>query len=135
MQPPVETPDIATFLVLQMDLMTSAAVRLGKSSEASTWSSRADAFATRLVEAFWRGPIWPAPTLLLIDALVKCRESEFASLLLQRFCDLVSTAGMAENFDAQTGQGYHDFHFSWTASIFLILANELIQSQQDTIGY
>jgi glycine dehydrogenase subunit 1 len=28
-------------------------------------------------------------------------------------CDLVVRKGFAENFDRQTGRGYHDFHFSW----------------------
>ncbi len=74
---------------------------------------------------YWRGPIWPAPTLMLIDAMGRCGEHDFAADLRQRFCDLVNQTGMAENFDAQTGQGYHDFHFSWTAGIFLVLAHEL----------
>jgi len=74
---------------------------------------------------YWRGPIWPAPTLLLVESLSRCGEEAFAQNLRQRFCNLVYQSGMAENFDAQTGEGYHDFHFSWTASIFLTLANEL----------
>jgi hypothetical protein len=54
-----------------------------------------------------------------------CDEVEFAKDIRQRFIDLVAQNGFAENFDAQTGQGYHDFHFSWTSGIWLTLANEL----------
>lgn len=77
-------------------------------------------------KGYWRGPIWPAPMIILLDALAACGELEFAADLRRRFCDLVNTSGMAENFDALTGQGYHDFHFSWTAGIFLTLAHELM---------
>ncbi len=197
-RPPVESPEISAYLVLQMDFMAQAAARLGSFSQAAAWTARADALTTRLMDHFWRanhfvgvqvgthtdiesqslllylplllakrlplavresliarlktpgefltsfglatenlksplyrskgywrGPIWPAPMLIIIDALMACGEIEFASELRRRFCDLVNGSGMAENFDAHTGQGYHDFHFSWTASIFLTLAHEL----------
>ena len=197
--PPVESPEISAYLVLQMDFLAMAAARLGKPAEAAEWTSRAEELLTRLLTHFWRGdhfvgvqvsghmdiesqslllylplllgqrlrpdirekliarlktpgeflspfglatenlkspmyrprgywrgPIWPAPMIMLIDALTQCGESEFAADLRRSFCDLVNASGMAENFDAQTGQGYHDFHFSWTAGIFLVLANELL---------
>lgn len=199
-RPPVETPDICTYLVLQMDFLAQAAERLGKPDEASLWSARAQDLTGRMLERFWRedhfvavqvsesrdieseslllyiplllgerlplevrermiarlkepgvyltgyglateslkspyyrskgywrGPVWPAPTLILIDALTRCGEVEFAGQLRRRFCELVKEQGMAENFDAITGEGYHDFHFSWTAGIFLTLANEMIR--------
>lgn len=198
-RPPVESPDICTYLVLQMDFLAEAAACLGQPIEAALWTSRADALVQNLIghfwrkdhfvavqsnelvdiesqslqlylplllgkrlpaevrqalvtrlktpgefltsyglatenlnsplyrsKGYWRGPIWPAPMLILIDALDACGELNFAAGLRRRFCDLVNHSGMAENFDAQTGQGYHDFHFSWTAGIFLTLAHELL---------
>jgi glycogen debranching enzyme len=201
-RPPVESPDITAFLVLQMDFLAQAAERLRRPAEAAAWKARSEALVQCLLEHFWRedhfvavqveghaefeahslllylplllgqrlplrvrqslighlkkpgefltpfglatenlhspeyrakgywrGPIWPAPTMILIDALQCCGEDEFANDLRQRFCDLVNRSGMAENFDAQTGQGYHDFHFSWTAGIFLTLAKEMLVSK------
>lgn len=197
-RPPIESPDIAAYLVLQMEYLAQAARRLGREAEAEQWQRRSQVLLRQLLQRFWRGdhfvayqhpehkpieaqslqlylplilgqrlpeevraaliarlkspglhltpfglateslnspyyrargywrgPIWPAPTMILCDALAACGEKAFAADLRRRFCDLVQEAGMAENFDAQTGQGYHDFHFSWTAGIFLLLAHEM----------
>lgn len=206
-RPPVESPDLAAYLVRQMDFLAEAATRLGKSEEAQIWRKRANQLIERLMAQFWRkdhfvaieihdrseieaeslllylplvlgprlplrvratlisrlkepgtflspfglatenqkspfyrargywrGPIWPAPTLLLIDALKACGENNFAQTLRLQFCNLVKQSGMAENFDAQTGEGYHDFHFSWTASIFLVLAHELLMGDRESLS-
>ena len=196
--PPVESPEISAYLVLQMAFLAEAAKRLGRPQEASQWQASADALTGKLLQHFWRGdhfvavessghtdieseslqlylplilgkrlpeavcthliqnlkkagrfltahgfatesltstyyrargywrgPIWAAPTLILVDALMACGEPQFAAEIRQRFVDLVARHGFAENFDAQTGQGYHDFHFSWTAGIWLTLAHEM----------
>jgi len=44
----------------------------------------------------------------------------------RRFCDLCVREGFAENFDALTGQGLCDRAYTWTASVFLILAHEFL---------
>jgi glycogen debranching enzyme len=197
-RPPIESPEISAYLVLQMETLAEFAKRLGKTDEAQGWLVRASELTERLLKHFWRGdhfvgvqvsghadiesqslllymplilgkrlpqdvrekiiarlkipgeflsphgfatenlnsplyrsrgywrgPIWAAPTLILFDALMACDEVEFAKDIRQRFIDLVAQNGFAENFDAQTGQGYHDFHFSWTSGIWLTLANEL----------
>lgn len=196
-RPPIETPDIAAYLALQMECLATMAARLGRAEEAANWAARSTQLIQRLLthfwqedrfvafqipghqmvaseslqlflplllgkrlpleirqklisrltapgayrtpyglatekldspyyrpKGYWRGPIWPAPMLILIDGLAACGESDLAADLRRQFCDLVNAAGMAENFDALTGEGYHDFHFSWTASIFLVLAHE-----------
>lgn len=196
--PPIESPEISAYLVLQMEFLADAARKLGKADESAQWLARAGELTGKLLDHFWRGdrfiaaqvsghveiesqslllfmplllgkrlpqdvrekmiarlkvsgeflsphgfatenmnspfyrsrgywrgPIWGAPTLILFDALMACDEIEFANEICQRFVDLVARNGFAENFDAQTGQGYHDFHFSWTAGIWLILAHGL----------
>ncbi|HRF46408.1 MAG TPA: hypothetical protein PLC98_02185 [Anaerolineales bacterium] len=197
-RPPIQSPDLAAYLVLQLDFLAEAARRLGRDADAVAWSTRADELLARMLARFWRGdrfvaiqtsdgadidcdslqlylplvlgqrlpfevraaliaglrtpgrfvtehglatealasphykdrgywrgPIWPAPMLILIDGLSACGEVAFAADLRRRFCDLVARSGMAENFDARSGAGYHDFDFTWTASIFLILAHAL----------
>ncbi len=197
-RPPVQSPDLAAYLVLQLDFLAEAARQLGRDADAVAWSTRADELLARMLARFWRGdrfvairtsdgadidcdslqlylplvlgkrlpagvwaaliaglkapgrfvtehglatealssphykargywrgPIWPAPMLILIDGLSACGEVDVAADLRRRFCDLVARSGMAENFDANSGAGYHDFDFTWTASIFLILAHAL----------
>ncbi|MCE7918612.1 MAG: hypothetical protein DYG85_03730 [Chloroflexi bacterium CFX1] len=201
-RPPIESPEISAYLVLQMETLAEIAKRIGKMGEAQVWLVRAEELTARLLEHFWRGdhfvgvqagghadiesqslllymplilgrrlpqdtrenmiaqlkvpgeflsphgfatenlksplyrsrgywrgPIWAAPTLILFDALMACGEVEFAGEIRQRFIDLVAQNGFAENFDAQTGQGYHDFHFSWTSGIWLALAHEAFEEK------
>jgi putative isomerase len=194
---PVESPDLAAFLVIQMDVLAEIADRLGKPSEAGEWRQRADELLERLLSAFWRGdhfvarcarshdeidveslllylpillgprlpdnvrrhlitgltqrdrflteyglatesvsspdyqadgywrgPIWAPSTMLLVDGLNAVGEVEFARELSKRFCAMVARSGMAENFDALSGDGLRDRAYSWTSSVFLVLGHE-----------
>jgi hypothetical protein len=77
---------------------------------------------------YWRGPIWAPSTMLIVDGLARCGEAAFAKDIARRFCDMVAKSGCAENFDALTGEGLCDRAYTWTASVFLLLANELFYS-------
>ena len=74
---------------------------------------------------YWRGPIWAPTSLLLIEALIRCNELTLARTAAERFCQLCLLGGLAENFNAKTGQGLEDPAFSWTSSVFLYLAEKL----------
>lgn len=76
-------------------------------------------------DGYWRGPIWAPSTMLLIEGLKAAGEEGFALELAERFCRMASRSGMAENYDARLGTGLRDPAFTWTSSVFLILANEL----------
>ena len=75
-------------------------------------------------DGYWRGPIWAPSTMLIVDGLHAIGEVEFARELSCRYCELVARSGMAENFDAISGDGLRDRAYSWTSSVFLILAHE-----------
>lgn len=75
-------------------------------------------------DGYWRGPIWAPSTMLLIDGLITSGEEDFAQDLAGRYCEMATRSGMAENFDAITGEGLRDRAFTWTSSVFLVLANE-----------
>ncbi|MFD0693113.1 amylo-alpha-1,6-glucosidase [Paenibacillus sp. GCM10027628] len=79
-------------------------------------------------DGYWRGPIWAPSTMLIVEGLKACGEHEFALDIAERFCRMAAKSGMAENYDAQTGEGLRDRAFTWTSSVFLILANELFQA-------
>ncbi len=50
---PVESPDISTYLVLQMESLAKMATVLGLTEDAATWSTRADALVKRMIEHSW----------------------------------------------------------------------------------
>lgn len=77
-------------------------------------------------DGYWRGPIWAPPTLILIDGLHQAGEIELARDIAERFCRLCVRSGFAENFDAITGAPLCDPAYTWTSSVFLILANKFL---------
>jgi putative isomerase len=82
-------------------------------------------------DGYWRGPIWAASTYLIFDGLLQSGEYELAHLIAERFCDLcLEVPGFWENYDALTGKGLRCPGYSWTASVFLLLAEWLESDRQ-----
>ncbi|MFD0588981.1 amylo-alpha-1,6-glucosidase [Paenibacillus sp. GCM10027627] len=77
-------------------------------------------------DGYWRGPIWAPVMMLLADGLASAGEKELAKTAAERFCAMAHRSGMAENYNALTGEGLRDRAFTWTSSVFLILANEYV---------
>lgn len=190
---PVEGPDLAAFLIVQMEVLAEVAQRLGKKSDAARWTKRADELFAKLMahswtgdafvakrsgsheiyptaqcllnylpvvlgkrlpagvraklvsgvkrhltahglatehpkspnyasNGYWRGPIWAPPTMLLVDGLRSIGESHLAETIAKRFCKTCERSGFAENFNALTGEGLCDQAYTWTASVFVLLA-------------
>jgi len=199
--PPVESPDLSAFLIVQMDVLADIARKLGKENEAQDWKKRADDLLSRMLalcwrgdhfvaphsgdhkvleseslllylpivlgnrlpepvrsklvaglteqgrflteyglateklhsplyesDGYWLGPIWAPSTLLVADGLEAAGEKTLARELKLRFCRLVAKSGMAENFNAVTGAGLRDPAYTWTSSVFLICAHELLET-------
>lgn len=76
-------------------------------------------------DGYWLGPIWAPSTLLMVDALKACGEAETARDVAQRFLALAERSGFPENYDALTGEALRDRPFTWTASVYLLLADRL----------
>jgi putative isomerase len=77
-------------------------------------------------DGYWRGPIWGPSTYLIFDGLVDAGKFDLAQAIAQRFCDLcVHDPGFWENYDALTGKGLRCPGYSWTAAVFLLLAEWL----------
>ncbi len=198
--PPIEGPDLATFLILQMEMIADLHDRLGKPRAAGRWRRQADQLVRRLLEhswdsrigrfvgprsgdhataegdslvafiplllgnrlpthireklvrdlakpgrfltehglatesvssklyrsqGYWRGPIWAPSTLLIVRGLEACGAHDLARVIARRFCRTFARSGSAENFDALTGAGLCDRAYTWTSSVFLVLANDL----------
>lgn len=196
---PVESPDLAAYLVIQMDVLAEVADKLGESDQAQKWRERSEALFTLLLDelwngtqfiarhanshepvagdsslvfmplilgdrlpkdmrdslvqelrrfqtehgiatenpqsdyyeadGYWRGPIWAPSTYLLVDGLLACGEHEFAYEISRQFCDMAQQYGMAENFNALTGEALRDRAYTWTSSVFLLLGNLLLKTE------
>ncbi len=196
---PLEGPDLAAYLIIQMDVLAEIAMKLGKAREAADWKKRADALLEKLIahswrgdrfiaprsgdhavfesdslfaflpiilgkrlpdavrsklvaglreegrfitahglatesprsplyqpDGYWRGPIWAPSTMIVVDGLAAAGERALAREISRRFCDMAARSGMAENYDAVTGAGLRDRAYTWTSSVFLILAHEYL---------
>ena len=77
-------------------------------------------------DGYWRGPIWAPTTYLLVDGLRQMGENGLAKSIAIKFCDLCAKSGFAENFNALTGAPLRDSGYTWTASVFLLLATEYL---------
>jgi len=197
--PAIETPDLAAYLVLQMDALSNIARRLGREQESEEWKRRAEGLLQQLIstywrsghfvglrsfdhsvveadslllylpimlgkqlpeairqkliadlkqsgkfltgngvaterlgspyyesDGYWRGPIWAPSTLMIVDGLESSGEYEFARELKLRYCRMAVKSGFAENYDAVSGRGLRDPAYTWSASVFLIFAHQLV---------
>jgi len=77
---------------------------------------------------YWRGPIWAPSTYLAVRGLERSGEYPLARQVAQRFCRLCAKSGFAENFDALRGLGLCDRAYTWTASVFVLLAEKLCKT-------
>jgi putative isomerase len=199
---PVETADLASFLILQMDALADIAGKLGRNADRQQWQSRsnellkrmlatlwqkdhfvairssdgspiysdslllyipiilgkrlpldvrselirgltqqrrfltAHGFATEALtssyytpDGYWRGPIWAPVTMLLAEGLDAAGEHALARNLRLDFCRMAQLSGMYENFDAITGVGLRDPAYTWTSSVYLIFAHQLMSGR------
>lgn len=84
-------------------------------------------------DGYWRGPIWAPSTFLIHEGLRDGGRDDLARVIASRFCDMVSRAGMAENFDALTGEGLRDRAYTWTSSVFLLLCERLSEADNQRV--
>lgn len=52
---PVESPDLASYLILQMDTLSALARKMGKEQEAQTWQMRSDRLLKMMLAKLWKG--------------------------------------------------------------------------------
>ena len=77
-------------------------------------------------DGYWRGPIWAPATMLLAEGLDSAGEHALAKKVREDFCRMAQQSGMYENFDAISGDGLRDPAYTWTSSVFLIFAHQLL---------
>jgi len=203
---PVTAPDLATYLIIQMELLSNLALILGKTSESKKWKTDSDKMLKRMLEklwdgnqfqtknaltgeisakgdslinfipillgkklpaqirnkialelkiggrfvtkfgpatenprskcyvdnGYWRGPVWPPIVLLIVDGLKRSGFENQAKTIAKNFCNMCKAKmTFAENYDPLNGKPLCDKAYTWSSSVFLILAHELL-AKKDT---
>jgi glycogen debranching enzyme len=188
---PLCAPDLAAYLIRQMDALAELAGELGRTEEGLRWKARAGemftaltrrlhtpaGFVSRLTRTgeaeggsclinllpllihhrmdraavdalvrrrlgfegnyglatekrdsphyrkggYWLGPVWAPVTLLFVDALYTAGYTGAAARIAAKFRRLPSIGLMAENFDPDTGEGFDENAFAWTAGVYVVL--------------
>ncbi len=83
-----------------------------------------------VADGYWRGPIWAPSTMLIVDGLAQLGQKALAKEIAKRFCRTVADNGNAENFDALTGKALRDPAYTWTSSVFQILAHDYLRGER-----
>lgn len=83
------------------------------------------------VRGYWRGPIWAPVTLLAVSGLAELGEDDLVETIAAGFTGMCERSGFAENFDALTGEGHFDPAYTWTSSVYLILASRYASRRRD----
>ena len=78
-------------------------------------------------DGYWQGPIWAPSTFLAVMGLDRAGLVELADTVSERFCRMCAKSGFPENFNALTGEPLRDPAYTWTASVFLLLAERMNQ--------
>jgi hypothetical protein len=71
--------------------------------------------------------------MIITEGLAAIGEKALANDLRLRFCRVVAKSGMSEDFDAISGVGQDDPAYTWTSSIFLVFAHELLDSGRPSV--
>ncbi len=82
-------------------------------------------------DGYWRGPIWAPSTFLAVTGLERSGHGDLADVVAERFCKLCAKSGFAENYNAITGAPLRDPAYTWTASVFLLLASNCVSKRTE----
>jgi putative isomerase len=130
---PIESHSLMRFMPLVLGKRLPESIRREMLADLKSENGNITAFGlasesptSPLYEAdgYWRGPIWAPTTYLLVEGLRQAGEYELAKNIALKFCDLCKNSGFAENFNALTGAPLRDSGYTWTSSVFLLLAGE-----------
>ena len=75
-------------------------------------------------DGYWRGPIWGPSTVLIEYGLRLAGREDVAHAVRERFLALCEKSAFAENFDAVNGTGLRDRAYTWTASSYIMYADD-----------
>jgi hypothetical protein len=72
---------------------------------------------------YWRGPVWAVVNWMIAEGLRLQHQDATADFVRASTRQMIAQAGFSEYFDPRTADGLGGARFSWTAAIYLLLAN------------
>jgi glycogen debranching enzyme len=72
---------------------------------------------------YWRGPVWAIVNWVIADGLSRAGRRNWARRILDQTRELIERSGFSEYFDPIAGCPLGGSAFSWTAAIYLLLAD------------
>jgi hypothetical protein len=126
---PIEVATSAGFLPLYADAVNAEqAAQMGATLD--RWGSQVRVLVpstppeSLAFEAlrYWRGPVWAVVNWMIADGFARAGDAARAQQIFAATRGAIEQAGFGENFDPLTGTPGGGGTFSWTAAIYLLLA-------------
>ncbi len=76
-------------------------------------------------DGYWKGSIWAPSTFIAVTGLERSGFKDLANTIANRFCTMCGSSGFPENFNAETGEPLRCPAYTWTASVFLLFAENM----------
>jgi glycogen debranching enzyme len=76
--------------------------------------------------AYWRGSVWAPSTMLVVDGLRRAGEEALSRRIARGACRAMARHHFRENWDPLTGDGRMELAYTWTSSVYLVLAHEYV---------
>jgi len=76
-------------------------------------------------DGYWQGPIWAPSTFIAVAGLARSGFEEFADEIARRFCRMADKSAFPENYNAVTGEPLRCPGYTWTSSVYTLLAERL----------
>lgn len=71
---PLESPDLSTHLIIQMDWLAETALKLGKQQQAQNWKKRADELTQNMIQELWNGEMFVARNAFTREYCQECHS-------------------------------------------------------------
>jgi len=81
-------------------------------------------------DGYWRGPIWAPSTFIAVTGLDRAGFGDLADDISEKFCRMCAKSGFAENFNAVTGEPLRCPAYTWTSSVFVLLAERMLRREK-----
>ena len=125
-------PHLAIILGQRLDKQKTECLAKNIETHVTEWGLATEHIDSEFYNAdgYWRGPIWGPSTFIAISGLDKCGYASLANEIAVKYCKMGNKSGFPENYNALTGEALKCPAYTWTASVFLLLAERLKLNEQ-----
>jgi len=120
-------PWLAIMLGERLPQAARESLKAGIEQHLTDWglaTERVDSLLYR-EDGYWQGPIWAPATFIAVTGLDRSGFSDLADTVAERFCRMADKSDFAENYNAITGEPLRCPAYTWTSSVYILLAERL----------